>query len=199
MAGVNVLIPAAGAATRMRGGDKLLELVGGTPQLRRAVEAARRCGATKVWVTLRPGDAARGAVLDGSWAKRIEVPDWVEGMAASLRVGTRAADAQKADALLVLLPDLPEIEARDLVRFVEAHRQSPESVLRATTHDGRPGHPVLLPRRLFPMLVTLKGDAGARDMLADETVLPIPLEGERAVTDLDTPEAWESWRARTGR
>jgi CTP:molybdopterin cytidylyltransferase MocA len=203
MAGVHILIPAAGSSSRMRGSDKLIEPVDGLPQLRRAVEAARRCGAAKVWVTLPPPEApeaaARHRALDGSWAKRIEVPDRAEGMAASLRAGARAAAAQNATALLVLLPDLPEIEAADLLRFVEAHRAAPEAVWRATAEDGRPGHPVLIPARLFPALAALRGDAGARGVLAGEEVRPLPLSGVRAVTDLDTPEDWAAWRAAAGR
>lgn len=203
MGDVHILIPAAGTSSRMRGRDKLLEVIDGSPQLRRAVEAARRSGAAKVWVTLPPvaeaGAAARHAALDGSWAKRIEVPDRAEGMAASLRAGARAAAAQGARALVVLLADMPEIGPADVARFVAAHEEAPEAVWRATTPDGRPGHPVLFPARLFPALAALAGDEGARTVLAGEAVRELPLEGGRAVTDLDTPEAWTEWRARTGR
>ena len=199
MGGVHVLIPAAGAARRMRGADKLLEPVGGRPQLARAVEAAAGSGAARVWVTLQPGAAARRAALAGSCAKPIEVPDWQEGMAASLRAGARVAAAHGASALIVLLADLPEIEAGDVARFVAAHGEAPEAVWRGTAAEGRPGHPVLFPARLFPALAALRGDEGAKALLAREEVRPLPLDGNRAVTDLDTPEAWAEWRARTGR
>jgi molybdenum cofactor cytidylyltransferase len=196
---VHVLIPAAGAARRMRGADKLLEPVDGGPQLGRAVAAAARSGAARVWVTLQPGAAARRAALAGSRARVIEVPDWQEGMAASLRAGARAAAAHEASSLIVLLADLPEIEAEDVARFVAAHEAAPDAVWRGTAADGTAGHPVLFPARLFPALAALKGDEGARAVLAGEEVRPLPLAGRRAVTDLDTPEAWAEWRARTGR
>jgi CTP:molybdopterin cytidylyltransferase MocA len=41
----------------------------------------------------------------------------------------------------------------------------------------------------------LNGDRGARIVLEGETVRVLPLPGRRAVTDLDTPEDWEAWRA----
>ncbi len=184
----------------MRGGDKLLEQVDGMPQLRRAVEAARRSGAVKIWVTLAPEAAARTAALAGSWAKRLVVPDWEEGMAASLRAGARAASAQRAAGLIVLLPDMPEIEAADVARLVEAHGTAPEAVWRAASAEGAPGHPVLVPARLFQALAALQGDAGARTLLAAEgpAVQLVRLAGGRAVTDLDTPEDWAAWRARRG-
>ena len=199
MGGVHVLIPAAGAARRMRGGDKLLESVDGVPQLRRAVEAARGGGARRVWVTVQPDDEARRAVLRGTLAKPIEVPDWAEGMSASLRAGARAAGAQRAAALMVLLPDLPEIASTDVAKLIATHAGDPGAIWRAAAEDGTPGHPVLIPSRLYPALAGLTGDAGARDLLAGEEVRMIALEGQRATTDLDTPEAWAAWRARTGR
>jgi CTP:molybdopterin cytidylyltransferase MocA len=203
MNGVHILIPAAGASTRMRGADKLLEQVDGLPQLRRAVEAARSAGAARVWVTLPPRGTplsdARHAALDGSWVRRIEVEDCDEGMSASLRAGARAAAAQSAGALLILLADLPEIEAGDLARFVAAHATDPEAIWRGVTEDGTPGHPVLIPARLFPAMAGLSGDEGARAILEGDHVRPLPLPGARATTDLDTPEAWADWRARTGR
>ncbi len=183
MTGVHILIPAAGASARMRGADKLMQEVDGVAQLRRAVEAARGAGATRVWVTLPPyGDAmadTRHTALNGSWA--------------------RAAAAQSAAGLLILLADLPEIEAADLARFVAAHETDPEAVWRGVAEDGTTGHPVLIPARLFSGLIGLTGDTGARAVLAGEDVRAVPLPGQRAVTDLDTPEDWAAWRARTGR
>ena len=81
-----LLIPAAGAARRMRGADKLLETIGGTPLLRRQTMAAMTTGCPVV-VTLPEGASDRRDVLRGL-AIRIEtVPEAAEGMAASLRHG----------------------------------------------------------------------------------------------------------------
>ena len=38
------------------------------------------------------------------------------------------------------------------------------------------------------------GDDGARDLLKGETVTSVPLPGDHATLDLDTPEAWARWR-----
>ena len=56
-----------------------------------------------------------------------------------------------------------------------------------------PGHPVLFGRRFFESLAALEGDRGARDLLREgaDYVVEIRLGGQAAVTDLDTPEAWE--------
>ena len=185
-----IVLPAAGASRRMGGADKLLERVAGAPLLR--VMAARACATgAEVAVTLRPGDTARAATLAGLPLTVIEVPDADEGMAASLRAGGRWA---VGDALMVLLPDMPEITTADMRALFAAWQEAPALPLRAASADGAPGHPVILPPARWPALAGLRGDTGARGLIADARLHPLP--GTRAVTDLDTPAAWAAWRRR---
>lgn len=195
---VAAILLAAGASRRMRGRDKLLEpLPDGRPLLRAAAEAALSSRADRVVAVLPPGAAERRAALDGLAVETVEAPDWAEGMAASLRAGLRAAEAG-ADAALVLLADMPEVGPRDIDRLIAAFDPAEgREIVRAATQSGRPGHPVLFGRRFFENLAALTGDRGARDLLreAAEFVVDVPIQGEAAATDLDTPEAWAAWRA----
>ncbi|MCC5984225.1 MAG: nucleotidyltransferase family protein [Rhodobacteraceae bacterium] len=193
-AGCAVLLPAAGASTRMRGRDKLLEPVDGAPLLRRQAARALVTGAA-VLVTLRPADHARRAALSGLAVATRPVPDAAEGMAASLRAGAAWAGETGARALMILLPDMPGITTADIGALCAAWAADPGTPLRAATATGTPGHPVILPRTLFPALRALSGDQGARPLLP-ATTRHHPLPDDRAVTDLDTPEAWAAWRAR---
>mgnify|MGYP006910720262 CR=1 FL=1 len=54
-------------------------------------------------------------------------------------------------------------------------------------------------RRCFAALIQLSGDQGARALLKTVSVHDIALPGQRALTDLDTPEAWAAWRAARAR
>lgn len=179
----------------MRGADKLLEPVEGRALL--ALLAGRAVAAgCRVVVTLAPGMAARRAAVSGPDVTVLEVPDAAEGMAASLRAG--AGFAAGARGLMVLPGDMPEITSGDIAGMVAAYLAAdPAPILRATTPDGRPGHPVILPARHLPALAGVRGDRGARDLLRAHAaeVQAHPLPGARAVTDLDTPEAWAAWRA----
>ena len=191
-----VLVPAAGASRRMRGRDKLLEEVRGRPLLADRVAAALTLGG-EVMVTLPAEGAARRdalAPLAGPRLRLEEVPEAAEGMAASLRRGGARARALGATGLMILLPDLPDLTARDLATVARAADGA--SILRATAADGTPGHPVIIPARLLPELERLRGDTGARALLAAHPARHVALPGRRAVTDLDTPEAWAAWRAR---
>ena len=189
-----ILIPAAGASRRMRGADKLLEDIDGEPALRRAARLAKATGATVI-VTLPdsgPMLPSRRAALIGLGLRPVEIDDYHDGLAASLRAGAHAAGA--AEGLMVFLPDMPGIGADDLSTLIAAFAEDPTRPLRATASDGAQGHPVIFPRRLFQEMSVLVGDRGGRVILEEENTRLIPLPGRRAVEDLDTPEDWERWR-----
>ncbi len=195
---LHIVILAAGAASRMRGGDKLLEPVDGTAQLTRIARAACATGCP-VWVALPPGRPARDAALAGLNVTQIVVDDAALGLSASMRAANRAVPPDAA--LMLLLADLPEIDEADLRAVTAAQQAHPADILRATAEDGTPGHPVIFPPWARADLAHLTGDEGARTLLRTHAgrIRPIALPDCHATTDLDTPEDWAEWRARTGR
>lgn len=190
-----ILLLAAGRATRMRGADKMLEEVPAPFGPRPLLEVmARRClRAAPTRVVIGPGQAARRALLEGLEVEVLEAPEGA-GMAASVVTGIGGLSGP----VLLVLADMPEISAADLHLLLSLSRQAPEAILRAAAADGTPGHPVLFPADLLPEMADLEGDRGARDVLArhEARVHLVPLEGDRALVDLDTPEEWAAWRAR---
>jgi CTP:molybdopterin cytidylyltransferase MocA len=190
-----ILILAAGASSRMRGGDKLLEPVGDRPLLARIAAAALQTGLPVV-VALPPDRPARDRALDGLAVARVTVGDPSAGMAESLKAGLSAVPPDHG--VMLLLADLPEITGPDLARIAEAWRAEPEAILRGAAADGTAGHPVCFPPDLRDELETLKGDEGARSVIVRHRarLRLVPLPDRHAVTDLDTPEDWAEWRAR---
>lgn len=191
---VVILILAAGASSRMRGGDKCLERVAGIPLLR---QVAMRCLATgcQVLVALPPDRPSRAAALDGLALTQVAVPDPAQGMAASLVAGV--AQVPAGAAVLLMLADLPDLTSDDLATVLAVQADHPGAILRGAAADGTPGHPVLFPPDLRGALLALTGDEGARSVLQRHRhrVVPVPLPDRHAVTDLDTPEDWAAWRA----
>lgn len=194
---VSVVLLAAGAARRMRGGDKLLEAIDGVPQIARAAQAALASRADEVVAVLGPGDDARRAALSGLGLRIVENRVAAEGMASSVRAGLGALDAQ-ADAVILALADMPDIGPEHFDRLIAAFDpEEGRAICRAATERGAPGNPVLFGRRFFEPLARLEGDQGARAVLAEHADLVelVPTPGEAAAVDLDTPEAWAAWRA----
>ena len=188
---VTILLLAAGASSRMRGRDKLLEVVDGAPLLQ--VMARRAAKAGPLRVTLPEGNDARAAALAGIDCDTVQLPPGAT-QGQSLAAGV----AGLTGPVLVLLADMPEITAHDLHLMIALSRQASGAILRAAAEDGTPGNPVLFPADLLAELRGITGDKGARDLLKQHRarVHLLPLPGRRALIDLDTPEDWDGWRAK---
>ena len=177
--------------------DKLLEPVDGVPLLRDRALAALATGA-EVVVTLPPDRSGRLEVVSDLALRIVIVAQASDGMGTSIAAG--AATLADASGVMVLPADMPDITAAHLGRLIDAAAAEPGDIHRGAS-DGVAGHPVAFPRDLLPALAALRGDEGARIVLRDQAdrVRLHPLPGRVALTDLDTPEAWREWRARTGR
>lgn len=172
-----------------------MEDIGGEPLLRRQARLAQGIG--PVTVALPPAPHPRYTTLSGLDITPLPVPEAAEGMGASLR---RAFAALPLDtpAAMVLLADMPALEASDLARLAAAVDLTGETLIwRATTEDGKPGHPIVFAAALFDQLKQLRGDDGGRAVVraAADRMQLVPLPGQRARRDLDTPEDWAAWRA----
>jgi molybdenum cofactor cytidylyltransferase len=186
---ISGVILAAGTSSRMGRPKQLLKL-GDRTVLQHVVDAAATAGLDETVIVL--GRAAEEV------AASLEVParfttvvnlDYASGQSSSLRTGLRALDSDSV-AAVVLLGDQPGIQPEAIRSVVEEHRQTGARVVQAS-YRGRPGHPVLLDRRVWPEAGALGGDVGARDLLAahPEWVLRAAVKGE-APPDLDT---WEDY------
>lgn len=198
---VHILILAAGASSRMRGADKLLQEVKGRPLLRQVVETALASGAP-VLVTLPPTADARRAVIADNPVRIVDVPDAAQGMARSIVRGLAAlADAGPQDGVMILPADMPGFSAKALADLVSRFRAEPELIWRGGTVDGTAGHPAIFPKDLWPELARIEGDEGGRSVLKrhPDRVRVVPLPGVMAVLDLDTPEDWAAYRGRPSR
>jgi CTP:molybdopterin cytidylyltransferase MocA len=193
-----ILILAAGSASRMRGADKLLEDVDGEPLLAHSARVALATGC-RVTVTLPPDRPGRLVAIQGLAVTPVIVPDAAQGMAASLIAGLRALPA--AAPVLMVLADLPDLTTKDLQACLAVWAKDPRAIPRGAAADGTPGHPVGFPPDLQAELLALTGDTGARAVLARhaDRLHLVRLPGTHATTDLDTPEEWATWRASRAR
>ncbi len=100
------------------------------------------------------------------------------GQAHSLHLAVNAALNTKADALLVTLADMPFIERQHLEALLETQDF-------AASFDGtKPMPPVIFPRQVWPQLLAISGDQGARAMLMQARMVQA---SARILRDIDTP------------
>lgn len=197
---VHILVLAAGASSRMNGQDKLLLPVGGTPLLCKVVTVAVATG-EPVFVALPPESAARHAAIAGLPVQIVTVPDANQGLSRTILRGAAAISARAIgaeDGLMILPGDMPGFDPAALSDLIARFRAEPGLILRGGTVSGQAGHPVILPRDLWPELATLTGDEGGRPLLQkyQGRVRVAPLPDQMTILDLDTPADWADWRNR---
>lgn len=182
------LVLAAGESRRLGAPKQLLE-IGGRPLVQIAVDTLHEGGVAEVVVVLgaRADDIAARLVLGA--ADRVVVnPDWPEGQASSLRAGL-AALGDDVDAAVAMVCDRPGVSPAAVRAVVAAAADDPAAAAVQARYADAAGHPVLLPRALWPRLMELRGDTGARAVLGQVDVRAVPVAGP-APPDVDTLEDW---------
>ncbi len=122
------------------------------------------------------------------------------GMSHSIRSGLRAAAASGADAVVIMLADQPFVTREHLNRLIACFSKAPSLHYVASNDGGGSMPPILIASSLFPELMKLEGDKGARELLRQsrfrgETLMPFnPLE----LADIDTEEELAELKALTG-
>jgi molybdenum cofactor cytidylyltransferase len=187
---IAAVILAAGRSTRMGGPNKLLAELNGKPLVRIVTEQVLASKASSVIVVTGHQAVEVEKALAGLKVKFVRNPDFVAGLASSVKTGIGAVPPN-ADGAVVCLGDMPLIDARLIDRLIEAFAPDRGNLIAVPVSDSRRGNPVLWSRRFFDELMSLDGDIGARHLIArhGEAVAEVPVEGHGAFLDIDTPEA----------
>jgi CTP:molybdopterin cytidylyltransferase MocA len=172
---IAAVVVAAGASTRL-GEAKQLIRFGSENLLERAVRLAGDAGCSPVVVVL---GASAGMIQAGSKLGSAIVvvnEDWAEGMGSSVRAGVGALHG--VDGCVVMTCDMPAVTAIHLGALMGS------GDVVGSCYAGKRGVPAYFPVPIFPSLLQLRGDAGAKDLLVSARCVELP-GGE---LDVDTPE-----------
>jgi molybdenum cofactor cytidylyltransferase len=185
---IGIVVLAAGRSTRFAAGrsSKLLASVRGGPLVRLAVAAAVDANVGEVVVVTgdRSDDVALS--LTGLAARIVREPRFADGMAASLARGV--LELRTADAIMIGLGDVPGILPQAYRRVAARWRATGAAIVVPRYADAQaPSHPALFGSALFDDLLALRGDVGARSVIARNLsqVVEEPLEWP-APCDVDT-------------
>jgi molybdenum cofactor cytidylyltransferase len=186
---VAAVVLAAGRSTRMGAVNKMIAEIGGKPLVRIAAEQALASKASPVIVVTGHERDKVEAALKGLDVRFANNPDYAEGLGTSLRTGI-AAVPPEADGAVILLGDMPQIDAKLIDRLVAAFDPEKGALVVVPTIEGRRGNPVIWARRFFPELMAVTGDVGARHIIANvaEAVAEVPVSDPAITVDVDTPD-----------
>jgi molybdenum cofactor cytidylyltransferase len=189
--GYGAVVLAAGASRRL-GAPKQLLPWHGEPLVRRATRSAMDAGLWPVVVVLGARADEVRAVLAGMPIATVTNAAFAEGLGGSIRVGLHRLRvcAPEVKGVVFLACDQPLVEAAHLAALaVAAH--AGDKPIAASAYGGALGVPALFAASIFPELLKLPGDAGARRVISREPtrVVSVPLPGGEL--DVDTPEDWK--------
>lgn len=152
------VVLAAGAGTRYGGPKALARTTSGEPWVERAVAVLRAVGCSSVVVALGAGVGAAVTLIPAG-VRVLAVPEWAEGLSATLRSALTALDRGDADAAMIVPVDTPDMPAEVCERLLAP---ASDRVLARAVYRGVPGHPVLLGRSHWrPVADSVRGDEGA--------------------------------------
>jgi molybdenum cofactor cytidylyltransferase len=190
---IAAIVLAAGRSSRMGRPKQLLELDGVTV-LQHVLDTAAPEVDEIIVVLGHEADAIGSSLLLPGGARVVVNPYYRSGQASSLQAGLRALGPE-TQAAVILLGDQPGV-ATDAVRAVIDAYDRTGGPMVQVWYRGRPGHPVLLDRGVWPEVEAIQGDLGARNLLADrpDRVVAVEMPGDPP-PDLDT---WEDYRRIAG-
>lgn len=115
-------------------------------------------------------------------------PDYRSGQSTSLKAGLLRV-RHGFPSVMFLLGDQPLVDAALIDLLLQRYRESKKSIC-IPIHRAERGTPALFGRALYPELLKLTGDKGARDLLSTHPhdVLTVAITAPEVFHDIDRPE-----------
>jgi molybdenum cofactor cytidylyltransferase len=117
--------------------------------------------------------------------------DWREGIASSIRAGINAVDPH-ADGALISVCDQPAVTPELLSELISLC--SHEKPIAATKYNKILGVPACYDRPIFPELLLLRGDVGAKRVIGSDVSRVAAYSFPQATIDIDTLEDYQNQR-----
>ena len=185
---VTGLVLAAGASRRL-GRPKQLLAYRGTTVLGATLDMARGCGFDQLLVTVGGASAEVRDCIDFRDYQVVENNQFASGCSSSISGAVAVVD-DRADGIVLLLGDQPDISSGAVSMLLERAGSSPLGVCRYT--DGV-GHPFWFRRQVFADLGALHGDKAVWKLLESDRypVQEVEIDGNIPL-DVDT---WQEYQA----
>lgn len=192
-ASYGIVILAAGTSGRL-GTPKQLLPYKGDSLLTHAVKAAKQVKNAVAVVVLGAEAAALQHEIKDLHVATVLNPQFHEGMAAAIRCGVQYMmnrEDATTDHIILMVCDQPHVNAAHITTLIEKQQATGAKIV-ASFYANRKGVPALFDKTVFPELLALTGDVGARGIIekydAGTAVVPFPL----GIVDIDTEEDYQA-------
>ncbi|HTE10817.1 MAG TPA: nucleotidyltransferase family protein [Chitinophagaceae bacterium] len=182
----DIIILAAGSSSRL-GSPKQSLAYRQTTLLKHSIEVALGSRAQQVIVVLGADAATIQPAIENNRLSFIVNDQWQEGIAASIRRGLRYLIRQKpaAQNVLFMVCDQPYITVDLLDKLVTLQKKTGNAIV-ASKYAETTGIPAIFAKELFPELLQLRGDAGARKLIMQQPGAVATVSFPLGDIDIDT-------------
>ena len=184
----------AAGASRRQGQSKQLLKHGSETLLKRAIRLSNEAGASPVFAVLGAHFEIISASIPFNDATVVFNSHWEQGIASSIHAGLRAlngnatgTNGSQPSGALLLSCDQPRLTAAHLRALMETFAAQAEPSIVASAYAGVRGVPAMFPRGVFADLLALRGDKGARELLAQPPCPLVVVEFPGGEVDIDVP------------
>ena len=188
---IGIMVLAAGASTRM-GAPKQLMLYRGKSLLRHTADIALSSCCRPILVVLGAQANRMKPQVNSLPIETIDNPNWSTGMGSSIQVGIKALLKIHLDleAVIILLCDQPLISPQLIRLLIGRYRKTAKSIV-ACEYAQTDGVPALFDHSLFPKLLQLTGQTGAKQVIQTHSLEIARIPFPEGVIDVDTPSDYE--------
>jgi molybdenum cofactor cytidylyltransferase len=181
----DVIILSAGLSSRM-GSPKQFIKINNETLIRRAVVTAAKSGAGNIFVVVGSSAETMRSELKGLRVNIIDNSKFNDGIASSIVAGIKGLPDESRSALIMTC-DQPLITEHDLNELIKMFN-SALCPIAAMTYKGVVGVPALFDVSVYPELLNLKGNLGAKAIIQRYADDVATYTCPHAATDCDTPE-----------
>lgn len=186
---IAIVILAAGGSKRM-GSPKQFLTYKGHSLLRHVVEVAIKSDVTLTYVVAGAEVSRMQTELGNLPIRIVENPHWHEGLSSSIRAGISALPDTFSAAVLMLC-DQPKVTTKLLNTIIMSYQLTGKLIV-ACEYEEILGVPALFDHSLFPELLKLKGDQGAKGIITRYADAAVQIPFPEGAIDIDTPFDYEA-------
>lgn len=187
---ITPVILAAGDSTRMGYPKALLPLQSGT-FLTRILETSEKAGLVRPVVVLGRAAPEIRDRIDMGTARTVINPDPDRGQLSSLQMALRVLSPECVGAMIWPV-DQPLVSVK-LIQDLSKLFLASDALIVNPVFNGKRGHPVIFRKDLFPELLDIPQQEGAKKLMSGfhHSTANLATDESGSVLDIDTPEDYE--------
>ncbi|MFK7982592.1 MAG: NTP transferase domain-containing protein [Saprospiraceae bacterium] len=191
---LGIIILAAGASRRM-GTPKQLLKIGHQTLIERAISIAQALDNQQTVVVLGANAEKISPYIPPQEKVNVIINEnWQQGMGTTLKAGMEffLKQSENFTAVIVMVCDQPYLTTKKLQQLIIKYQETKAAII-ATKYNRIKGVPALFDKRIFPKLIALNKDEGARKIIKNYDGVVATVDFPKGIIDLDTPTAYQAF------